>query len=232
MVTTQELQQLSGVFHTMDTPALLQFAQQLRLPIHASAVFRFDHKQKTASPLSKGQIEHAICMAIVESSSKVRATWNWFYILALPWFMIMTLLTIVENLEEYQTYGQLQSLILKLKFQLFNKAFLKDTFPKEPTTSPDSSPTAPSTTPDLYASAKSYVLRCVEAFQQRYDRYKSDEKGSEKLHGHPSVRIDWEAGPSRGGPNRENGIDRVFQDMMDGMIDEQRVRFKTDTTAR
>lgn len=93
MVTTHELQQLSDVFHTMDTPALLQFAQQLRLPIHASAVFRFDHKQKTATPMSKGQIEHAIRMAIVGSSSKVRATWNLFYVTATMMMAMSTLLS-------------------------------------------------------------------------------------------------------------------------------------------
>lgn len=162
MFQLQDIQELYSVFHTMDSPELLQFVQQMRLPIRASELFTFDHSKKTAGPMPKTKLVQAIQLSIAKSSSKVRATWNWFYVTATMTMAISTLLSSLIYFKEYATYGSMYVAIVGLKATLAKKTFWDNWLMKLKLTTP---------TIRLYTDAKSFILQFLKTFEEQRNKY-------------------------------------------------------------
>ena len=163
MFRRQDIQELHSVFHTMDSPELLQFVQQMRLPIRASELFTFDHSKKTAVSMPKTKLVQAIQLSIAKSSSKVRGTWNWFYVTATMAMAISTLLSSLIYFDEYATYGFMNVVIVRLKATLAKKTFWDNWLMKLK---------VPTPTISLYADAKSFILHVLKTFEQQRNNYK------------------------------------------------------------
>ena len=123
MYTLLEIEQLFNVFRTMDTPSVLQFVQQMRIPVRAIELFNLDHKKKTTSLLNAKTINLVIVRAILHSSSNIRPVWKKFFVPATLSLAISTFIRTLIYFEEFETYGHGQFIILKLKTQLLKKAF-------------------------------------------------------------------------------------------------------------
>jgi len=151
------------VLQSMSCEQLLQFAQQLKLPIAPASLFAMNHKQKTAKPLEHRALKNLVAECAIQNQSNIRTLrWAPLYSSIMAVSAMSALFTTAMYHKQHYKYFDVSTTVLRIKAKLLKSSFWDNPPPFKAT----------SGTGDMYEKTKGYIRMVLDNFCERAANYK------------------------------------------------------------